>query len=161
MSAQYYRNVQLAILVYDVTKFVFTFSLTLCSAATLEAVEKYVQELRTHVPKDETVVMLIGNKIDLNRQRQVSTNQGLEFTIRLKIPLFFEICAIKEYSVVERVVNIGARATYDVRKYKYSMQQINQIYNNGSWNKIDSLFEQRMLERIKDGVLSDVIVNCT
>ena len=50
------------------------------------------KEKCTRLKKDcpDAIVMLIGNKVDLEEQREVTTEEGEEFARSLNIPLFFE-----------------------------------------------------------------------
>ena len=63
----YYRGANGALLVYDITK-----------PHTYENMEHWLEELRTHA-KNDIVVMLIGNKSDLEHLRIVSTDEAKSF----------------------------------------------------------------------------------
>ena len=67
LCCSYYRGANGALLVYDITK-----------PHTYENVEHWLEELRTHA-KNDIVVMLIGNKSDLEHLRIVSTDEAKSF----------------------------------------------------------------------------------
>lgn len=84
----YYRGANGAILFYDVT-----------SRKTFdEKMEEWVNEVRDKASQDVSIVV-VGNKIDLESERKVSTDEGREFAERMGLP-FFEISA-KEGTYVE------------------------------------------------------------
>ena len=64
---RYYRGANGALLVYDITK-----------PYTFENVDHWLKELREHA-KTEILVMLVGNKIDLEHLRTVKTAEGKAF----------------------------------------------------------------------------------
>eukprot|EP01097_Dermamoeba_algensis_P000011 TRINITY_DN1004_c0_g1_i1.p1 TRINITY_DN1004_c0_g1~~TRINITY_DN1004_c0_g1_i1.p1 ORF type:complete len:217 (+),score=52.82 TRINITY_DN1004_c0_g1_i1:54-704(+) len=66
LTAAYYRGAVGALLVYDVT-----------NASTFEDIEKWAQEIREYA-KPGAVIMLVGNKVDLEEDRVISTHAGRE-----------------------------------------------------------------------------------
>ncbi len=62
----YYKGAKGALLAYDITR-----------KETFENVNKWISELQTHGSK-EINIFLVGNKIDLKDERQVSTQEGNE-----------------------------------------------------------------------------------
>ena len=76
----YYKNAQGAIIVYEIT-----------NRETFENVSKWLQELNEFGEKGITV-LLIGNKIDLKENRQVSFEEGQKIA-DAKGALFFETSA--------------------------------------------------------------------
>ena len=66
ITKSYYRGAKGAFVVYDVTK-----------PESFENSEKWVDELIKFGEKD-LIIYLIGNKIDLNNFRKITSNQGLE-----------------------------------------------------------------------------------
>eukprot|EP01029_Cantina_marsupialis_P011286 TRINITY_DN25217_c1_g1_i1.p1 TRINITY_DN25217_c1_g1~~TRINITY_DN25217_c1_g1_i1.p1 ORF type:complete len:417 (+),score=137.38 TRINITY_DN25217_c1_g1_i1:40-1290(+) len=65
VMSSYYRGVQGAVFVYDITV-----------PATLAAVDSWVEELRFHAG-DDVVMVLVGNKLDMEAERKVSTDAGV------------------------------------------------------------------------------------
>lgn len=64
---RYYRGAVGALLVYDITKHL-----------TYESVERWLKELYEHAEKN-IVVMLVGNKTDLESERSVPTEEARRF----------------------------------------------------------------------------------
>jgi GTPase SAR1 family protein len=63
----YYRNAVGALLVYDIAK-----------PVTYDSVTRWLEELRDHA-NSNIVIMLVGNKGDLERRRAVSTEEARSF----------------------------------------------------------------------------------
>ncbi|KAF5983662.1 rab family, other [Fusarium bulbicola] len=76
----YYNEAVAVMLVYDVT-----------SRQSFENAARWLQEVRDH-GEPEIVVMLVGNKTDLERRRAVSTEEGKRFA-KLEKVLFIETSA--------------------------------------------------------------------
>lgn len=82
LTSSYYRGAQGVILVYDVTR-----------RETLHDLKQtWLKELSVYADMDELVLMVVGNKIDLEEERQVSTEEGLQFA-RDHSALFMESSA--------------------------------------------------------------------
>ncbi|CAH1110386.1 unnamed protein product [Psylliodes chrysocephalus] len=68
MAPMFYRNANAALLVFDLT-----------SQTSFESIKMWVQELKGNV--DEPMMLcMVGNKIDLNDQREVSREQALAYS---------------------------------------------------------------------------------
>ncbi|KAL6290540.1 hypothetical protein ACE6H2_008050 [Prunus campanulata] len=67
VTSAYYRGALGAMLVYDITK-----------RQTFDHVARWVEELRAHADSS-IVIMLVGNKADLGEQRDVPTEDAVEF----------------------------------------------------------------------------------
>ena len=81
LITNFYRNSSLAIMVYAIN-----------SKETFDNIEMWLRELRTHSNPDAKV-FLIGNKIDLEKERQVAKEQGEQFCKENKINGFMEASA--------------------------------------------------------------------
>lgn len=82
LSSSYYRGAQGVIIVYDVTR-----------RDTFDALRRdWLPELETYADLDQLVLMLVGNKIDLHHQRQVSADEGRALA-RSLAALFMETSA--------------------------------------------------------------------
>jgi small GTP-binding protein len=86
ITSAYYRGARGAIIVYDITK-----------QATFSNVQKWLQELREHADAN-IIVMLVGNKTDLESSRAVSTEQGAKLS-RDRNLAFFETSALVNSNV--------------------------------------------------------------
>eukprot|EP01033_Poteriospumella_lacustris_P012339 gene12340-8826_t len=91
LASLYYRGVDCAILVYDIT-----------NRASFEAVQNYwVHELRHQCSEYGGLVLVIaGNKSDLTDKRQVSEQEGRDLAQEYSA-LFFETSAKKDENVTE------------------------------------------------------------
>jgi len=67
LAPMYYRDSQVALLVYDVTK-----------RDSLQSLTKWVDELKENGPK-ELMIVVVGNKTDLLDQEQVKASEGAAF----------------------------------------------------------------------------------
>ncbi|XP_008781983.1 ras-related protein RABA2a-like [Phoenix dactylifera] len=86
ITSAYYRGALGALLVYDVTK-----------PTTFENVSRWLKELRDHADSN-IVIMLIGNKTDLEHLRAVATEDGQSFAEREGLS-FIETSALEAINV--------------------------------------------------------------
>ncbi|KAI3867271.1 hypothetical protein MKW98_001705 [Papaver atlanticum] len=82
VTSAYYRGALGAMLVYDITK-----------RQSFDNIARWVDELLTHADKS-IVIMLIGNKADLNDRREVPTEDAVEYA-QQKGLFFSETSALK------------------------------------------------------------------
>ena len=81
LITNFYRNSSLAIMVYAIN-----------AKESFENVEMWLRELRTHSNPD-VKVFLIGNKIDLEKEREITREEGEKFYRDNKLNLFMEASA--------------------------------------------------------------------
>ena len=81
LITNFYRNSSLAIMVYAIN-----------SKQSFQNIEMWLRELRTHSNPDAKV-FLIGNKIDLENERQITKEEGEQFCKENKINGFMESSA--------------------------------------------------------------------
>lgn len=86
ITKAYYRGAHGALLVYDITK-----------PITFENVEHWLKELREHA-KTEILIMLVGNKTDLEHLRTVTTEEGKSFAEENTLS-FIETSALNSMNV--------------------------------------------------------------
>ncbi|XP_072971286.1 ras-related protein Rab11D-like [Typha angustifolia] len=86
VTSAYYRGAVGALLVYDITK-----------RQTFDHISRWLDELRGHADKN-IVIMLIGNKTDLEDQRAVSTEDAKEFAEKENL-FFLETSALQATNV--------------------------------------------------------------
>ncbi|KAJ3432304.1 ras-related protein rabd2a-like [Anaeramoeba flamelloides] len=98
ITRNYYKGAQGIFLVYDVTK-----------QSSFEHIEKWVDEVENHGEKNVTK-FLVGNKIDLVNERQVSTEMGEELAKRLGVP-FIETSAKNNTNIGECFYKIAGEIT--------------------------------------------------
>lgn len=82
LTSSYYRGTQGVILVYDVTN----------RESFNNLKETWLKELAVYADLDDLILMVVGNKIDLEEDRRVSTEEGLELAKELSA-LFMESSA--------------------------------------------------------------------
>lgn len=80
ITANYYRNAQGIMLVYDVT-----------NRKSFEAIDAWISQIDLHAGESVNKV-LIGNKSDCDKQRVVHMEEGRDLALHYKIP-FFETSA--------------------------------------------------------------------
>jgi small GTP-binding protein len=88
ITSAYYRGAIGALLLYDVS-----------SALTFQSLTRWLQELRENADSN-IVVMLVGNKCDLQELRAVSTDEGVGFA-KTENLLFIETSALDATNVQE------------------------------------------------------------
>ena len=84
---RYYRGTLGVMLVYDI-----------CERSTFDNVTKWLKEVRRHGNKN-IVIMLIGNKCDLEPERQVSKEEGLLYANKNGLFAFEETSAKTSHQV--------------------------------------------------------------
>ncbi|KAL1921101.1 uncharacterized protein VTP21DRAFT_11736 [Calcarisporiella thermophila] len=72
LTSSYYRGAQGVILVYDVT-----------SRETFDALKNWFEELNAYCPNPDVVKIIVGNKVDKDSSRVVSTKEGTELARRM------------------------------------------------------------------------------
>ncbi|KAK2083352.1 hypothetical protein P7K49_038590 [Saguinus oedipus] len=82
----YIRGSTIAVVVYDVT-----------NMNSFKETDKWVEHVRAE-RGDDVVIMLVGNKTDLNNQRQVTAEEGEEKSRNLNV-MFMETSAKTSYNV--------------------------------------------------------------
>eukprot|EP00002_Diphylleia_rotans_P013880 TRINITY_DN2704_c0_g1_i1.p1 TRINITY_DN2704_c0_g1~~TRINITY_DN2704_c0_g1_i1.p1 ORF type:complete len:220 (+),score=59.41 TRINITY_DN2704_c0_g1_i1:65-724(+) len=88
ITSAYYRGAVGALLAYDITKY-----------SSFENVSKWLKELRTHSDR-AIVIMLVGNKSDLNHLRAVPTQEAQSLAEANKL-FFIETSALEATNVEE------------------------------------------------------------
>ena len=89
ITGAYYRYAVGALLVYDIT-----------NQESFENLAQWLQELKYHTTNDNMVVMLVGNKSDLNHTRAVSTTDAITFAEQNNLA-FIETSALDSTGVEE------------------------------------------------------------
>ena len=70
----YYLGAQAAFIVYDLTK-----------RETFNNIVSWIEELEEFINNKELPIIIVGNKTDLNEQREVSNQEGVELAIELSV----------------------------------------------------------------------------
>lgn len=104
ITSAYYRGAVGALLVYDITK-----------NATFDNVKRWLRELRDHADSN-IVIMLVGNKSDLNHMRAVSIDDAQDFAEKEGLS-FMETSAL-ESTNVEKAFQSILTEIYQIVKRK-------------------------------------------
>jgi len=122
LITNFYRNSSLAIMVYAIN-----------SKESFENIEMWLRELRTHSNPDAKV-FLIGNKIDLENQRQVEKEKGEQFCKENKLNLFMESSA-KTGVNAQNIFIQAAKTLYDdYINYQKKTDEAGKTKNNTNQN---------------------------
>ena len=129
ITSAYYKGAKGAFVVYDITR-----------RDTFMNVDKWIGELKS-TGNEDVFILLIGNKSDLEQERQVSTEEVTKKAEQLKIA-FCETSALEgkniEYAfqtVVEEVSKKSNNTGSDVKKEDQSKGVMLDTGNNGDENK--------------------------
>jgi len=100
LITNFYRNSSLAIIVYTVT-----------DRQSFDNIDLWYKELRTH-SNPNVKVFLIGNKIDLDDQRKVKTEEGQRYAEQYKLNKFVETSAKSGFNAKNIFIE-AAKLLYD------------------------------------------------
>ena len=136
LITNFYRNSSLAIMVYAIN-----------SKESFENIEMWLRELRTHSNPDAKV-FLIGNKIDLENQRQVEKEKGEQFCKENKLNLFMESSA-KTGVNAQNIFIQAAKTLYDdYINYQKKTDEAGKTKNNTTQNLMQNQNQQINRKRI-------------
>jgi len=82
-TSTYFKDAQGIIFVYDITKY-----------ETFSNIERWISNAQSHIDLSKTSMILIGNKIDQENDRQVGTQEAIDFSNQHAM-LFFETSALE------------------------------------------------------------------
>ncbi|GAV87183.1 Ras domain-containing protein [Cephalotus follicularis] len=104
ITSSYYRGALGALLVYDITR-----------RATFDSIKRWLREIR-EFGKSDMVVVLVGNKSDLGRSREVSEEEGRNLA-EIEDLFFMETSALQNFHVEEAFLHMVTRI------YEITMQK--------------------------------------
>ena len=104
VTSAYYRGAVGAMLVYDITK-----------RQSFDDIARWLEELRGHSDTTNIIIMLIGNKSDLDSQRDVTTEDAKEFAEREGL-YFMETSALEATNVEPAFLTILTQIYQTVSK---------------------------------------------
>ncbi|XP_047312251.1 ras-related protein Rab11C [Impatiens glandulifera] len=110
ITSAYYRGAVGALLVYDITK-----------AQTFDNIQRWLRELRQHADSN-IVIMMAGNKSDLNHLRSVSDEDGLALAEREGLS-FLETSALEALNVEKAFQTILTEIYHIISKKALAAQQ--------------------------------------
>eukprot|EP00939_MAST-03C_sp_MAST-3C-sp1_P002908 g2908.t1 len=110
ITRSYYRGAAGALLVYDITR-----------RETFLQLEKWLDEARQNASQN-MVIMLIGNKLDLEHKRAVSKEEGMEFARKNKL-IFLETSAKTAENVEKAFVETATSIYNNIKKGVYDLKK--------------------------------------
>jgi small GTP-binding protein len=117
LAPMYYRNTQIAIIVYDITQ-----------KHTFLTVKKWIKELQQKGPPD-VLIAIVGNKQDLEDRRKVSYNQVKAYADEINA-FFIETSAKKNININELFINIGKTLLDNICIQNFSNISLSQNKDN-------------------------------
>ncbi|KAJ3441140.1 ras and ef-hand domain-containing protein [Anaeramoeba flamelloides] len=118
ITRAFYRGSHGVMIVYDVT-----------SRKSFENVEYWIQNLKENTTVSDLSILLMGNKIDLEEERVVSTEEGENLAAQHNVP-FFETSA-KTGENVEKCFLLLTEQSLKKKHYNDSSKQTKQTTNVG------------------------------
>ena len=117
LISNFYRNASLAIMVYSVT-----------DRKSFENLDLWYKELRTN-STSQINVFLIGNKIDLEEEREVRSEEGETFKEKYELIKFIESSAKSGFNALNIFIE-AAKLLYDEYLQENKNKMVNDSYNN-------------------------------
>ena len=102
ITSAYYKGAKGAIIVYDIT-----------SEESFDNIEVWIHEVKAKA-SNNIQIMIIGNKIDLYKERKVSVEKGIEKARNLNINLF-EASALDKTNVKDAFLCLIKEMYYDIK----------------------------------------------
>jgi small GTP-binding protein len=118
LITNFYRNSSLAIMVYSIN-----------DRKTFENIEMWLRDLRT-LSNPDVKVFLIGNKIDLEKEREVSKEEGENFCKDNNLNLFMEASAKTGINTQSIFLKAAEILLDDYIKYENERREKNKDENN-------------------------------
>ena len=123
LISNFYRNSSLAVIVFSIT-----------DHASFDSIDQWLKELKSNSSPD-IKIFLIGNKVDLENQRAVSTEQGKNLQNDYNLDLFVESSA-KDGKNTEYIFVEAAKLLYnDYIKYKIGNPLIGRVKSTNKLKK--------------------------
>lgn len=105
LITNFYRNATLAIMVYSIN-----------SKDSFDHIEKWLKELKEHSSPDAKV-LIVGNKTDLESEREVSYSDGEQFKNDYNLDMFIETSAKTGFNAQKLLVEAARILLADHQKY--------------------------------------------
>eukprot|EP01084_Bolivina_argentea_P048250 88919_1 len=123
LTSAYYRGAQGVILVYDITR-----------KETFDNIKEWLKEVDIFTTKENVIKVLVGNKIHLEKSRQVSREQGANFA-KMYNMLFFEASCKTKLGVQDVFMEVIEKIldTPSLLKESVTTQKTNVMNNKTRW----------------------------
>ena len=126
LITNFYRNSSLAVLVYSID-----------SRESFEHAEVWLKELK-NMANPDVRIFLVGNKADLEENRQVKKEEGLKYKNDENLDLFLESSAKTGYNARSVLVEAAKMLYRDYMKYNESQENNNTNKDNDKDNNKDN-----------------------
>ena len=120
ITKNYYKGAHGIILIYDVT-----------TRKTFDNVRKWIDIIKEEV-SDKVSVILVGNKIDNNDNRKVTTEEGQEIANEFKLP-FYETSAKTGENIDKAFNDLITRVVDVFGKYERKGQKLRNKKKENNW----------------------------
>ncbi len=87
ITKNYFRGSNGILLIYDIT-----------SPSSFKNIRNWISQIRDSL-KDEACIVLVGNKVDLENDRKIDTDKGIQLAKEFNINHFFETSAKNNYNI--------------------------------------------------------------
>ena len=111
LISNFYRNSSLAIMVYSIT-----------SEKSFQNIDAWFRELRTHSNPDAKV-FLIGNKVDLEDERKVQSEEAEKYKEDNGLHLFMETSAKTGFNAQKLFIEAAKLLYSDYKEYKEKLER--------------------------------------
>ncbi|CEG62778.1 Putative Rab family, other [Rhizopus microsporus] len=132
ITKRYYRGAVGALLVYDITK-----------RESFMSIPRWLNEIKSNEAHSESILMLVGNKSDLEKDRQVTVEEALEYA-KVNDLAFMETSALQSINVENAFDSLihtifdklsSKLTTMDDKKTEFLRGQTVQLNNTTHHNK--------------------------
>ena len=107
----YFRSIACALVIYDIS-----------DRNSFNNVSSWINECKNYLPKT-ALLILVGNKIDLNSQRKVSFEEGNDFAKENNM-MFFETSAKNGNNVSEIFLNSSKKISERIKQGYYDLENV-------------------------------------
>ena len=108
IAKNFYRGAHGVLLIYDI-----------CEKNSFLDVKSWIEQIIENTDNDDLVMILCGNKCDMEKERNISKNEGENLANSYKIP-FFE-CSAKENINIDEIFNTMAKNIYEKVGNRYTI----------------------------------------
>lgn len=130
INSSYYKNANAILLVYDITE-----------QSSFEEVKNYYCQTIKELCKKDIPIILLGNKADLNKSREVKTKEGIQFALDQNYK-FKETSCLKNENVAD-----AFEALIEMWNFEESKSKRGQSDNNNN-NKKKNLINLKQIKRL-------------